>query len=107
MIAPNTQMELTDTDPNQKTSSDETLAFEAEDVTGTLTVEAKDVSRSAMAGAVAKALAQRMALPPNVPWIIRENRTGSYLNENKPIGDQIQTGDRVSLSPKTHLGGRR
>jgi hypothetical protein len=81
-----------------------TLSFEATDVTGMHQVVASDVQRSLPAGAVAKALAVRMSLPDNVPWTLREDSTSAFLNEDKPIGDQIKEGAKVTLSPKTHLG---
>ena len=80
------------------------LQFEARDVTGTHVLEARNVQPATPAGAVASALASRMALPANVPWIIRDDSTGAVLEEEKPIGDQIESGARVVLSPKAHLG---
>jgi hypothetical protein len=47
-----------------------------------------------------------MALPGNVPWALRDEATGAYLDEEKPIGAQIETGSKVTLTPKTHLGGQ-
>jgi len=52
---------------------------------------------------VATALASRMGLPADVPWIIRNDATGAVLEE-RPIGDQIEDGAKVVLSPKAHLG---
>jgi hypothetical protein len=80
------------------------LHFEARDVTGTHVIEARNVQPATPAGAVATALASRMALPPNVPWIMRDDSTGAVLEEEKPIGDQLEAGARVVLSPKAHLG---
>ena len=81
-----------------------TFAFEARDVTGTHVLEARNVQRTAPARAVAAALASRMALPQNVPWILRDDITGAVLEDEKPIGDQIDSGAEVVLSPKAHLG---
>ena len=78
--------------------------FEARDVTGTHVLKARNVQRSTPAGAVASALAARMALPRNVPWMLREDSTGALLDESKPVGDQIESGAKVVLSPKAHLG---
>ena len=82
------------------------VCFEAADVTGTHRVMVDDVQRSLPAGAVAKALASRMSLPENVPWILRDNASSAYLDDEKPIGEQIGTGPDVKLTvtPKTHLG---
>jgi hypothetical protein len=80
------------------------FSFEAGDVTGTHRVTANDVQGSLPAGAVARALASRMALPDNVPWALRDERTSAYLDDARPIGEQIAPGARVTVTPKTHLG---
>lgn len=82
----------------------ETLGFEATDVTGMHHVAARDVQRRLPAGAVARALASRMALPDNVPWALRDEATSAYLDDDRPIGDQIEPEARLTLTPKTHLG---
>jgi len=80
------------------------VSFEAADVTGTHRVIAKQVQRDLPAGAVAKSLAVRMSMPQNVPWALRDDSTSAYLDESRPIGDQIKPGAKVTLTPKTHLG---
>jgi hypothetical protein len=81
------------------------LAFECSDVTGTQTVAVSDVHGAAPAGAVAKALASRMALPDNVPWSLRDDASGKYLEDDAAIGEQVtETGARLTVIPKTHLG---
>lgn len=82
---------------------DGVFSFEAVDVTGTYRVAADDVQRSLPAGAVAKALASRMSLPDNVPWGLR-SEASVFLNDEEPIGDQIEPGTSVTVTPKTHLG---
>ena len=78
--------------------------FEAIDVTGTITLRARGMKPSTPAGTAAHALASRMQLPNNVPWMLRSDDTGAFLTEEGAIGDQIETGDRVVVTPKTHLG---
>ncbi len=80
--------------------------FEAADITGTHLIDARDVQRGTPAGAVAQALAARMDLPQNVPWALRDDRTGNYLDEQRAIGDQVESGEspRLTLVPKAHLG---
>jgi hypothetical protein len=85
-------------------STMEVLSFEAGDVTGTHSVIANDVQRTLPAGMVAKALAARMSLPQNVPWALRNESTSAFLDDDKPIGDQLAPGAKVTLTPKTHLG---
>lgn len=81
----------------------ESFRFRASDVTGTLDLEVADLQRTVPAGALARTLAQRMDLPTNVPWALRDDR-GAYLDEDREIGEQIQADARVTLTPKTHLG---
>ena len=81
-----------------------TFDFDAADVTGTHALRARNVQRSSPAGAVAKALASRMALPQNVPWTLRLDSTGAYLDEEAPIGEQIGADSKVQVVPKAHLG---
>lgn len=80
------------------------FAFEACDVTSTRLLDARNVQRATPAGSVARALAAKMDLPDNVPWTLRNER-GVILDEARPIGDQLETGERVTVTPKTHLGG--
>jgi hypothetical protein len=82
----------------------DTFSFEASDVTGTQTVVASDVQRALPAGAVARSLAAWMKLPDNVPWSLRDESTSAFLDEERPIGEQIQPGAKVTVTPKTHLG---
>jgi hypothetical protein len=82
----------------------ETFGFEATDVTGMHRVEARDVQRKLPAGAVARALASRMALPDNVAWALRDDATSAFLDDDKPIGDQIVPNAHLTVTPKTHLG---
>lgn len=101
---------MLDTDtlsPTTRTSSGNNgngFHFEAADVTGTHLVDARDVQRNTPAGAVAQALAARMGLPQNVPWALRDDRTGNYLDEQRAIGDQIESESRLTVHPKAHLG---
>jgi hypothetical protein len=79
-------------------------SFEVSDVTGMNRVLASDVQRSLPAGEVARALAVRMSLPDNVPWALRNESTSAFLQDDLPIGDQVQEGAQVTITPKSHLG---
>jgi hypothetical protein len=74
------------------------------DVTGTLSLEKENVQGSLPASAVAASLAAEMQLPENVPWGLRNDETSEFLLDDKPIGEQIETGESVTVTPKTHLG---
>jgi hypothetical protein len=79
------------------------LSLELSDVTGTHSVVADDVQHSLPAGAVARAVANQFSLPENVPWSLHDDR-GAFLDDEAPIGDQVTTGTKLWVSPKTHLG---
>ncbi len=83
----------------------ETLRFTATDVTGTHTIEATDVQRDLPAGAVARSIASKMALPDGTPWGLRSDRTSTLLDEDVAIGDQIDNDTEITIFPRTHLGG--
>ena len=85
-------------------SKESEFMLEAIDVTGTITLTTRDMKRSTPAGAAAQTIASRMQLPSNVPWGLRSDATGAFLSEDEAIGDQLKTGDRVVVTPKTHLG---
>ena len=74
----------------------------ATDVTNSLEIEA-DFQASVPAGAAARALAERMELPTDVPWALRDDR-GAFLDDERQLGEQLQSEARVTLTPKTHLG---
>ena len=74
----------------------------ATDVTGSLELEA-ELQASVPAGAVARWLAQRLELPTDVPWALRDDR-GAFLDDERQIGEQLEADARVTIVPKTHLG---
>ena len=79
------------------------LSLELSDVTGSHSLVAEDVQHSLPAGAVARAAANQFSLPENVPWSLHDDR-GAFLDDEAPIGDQVATGAKLWVSPKTHLG---
>jgi hypothetical protein len=81
----------------------ERFSFEVSDVTGTYTMTVTDMQPSLPAGTAAQALASRASLP-DTPWALRDDRTAEFLTDDRPIGEQISPGARVTLTPKTHLG---
>ncbi len=74
----------------------------ATDVTGSLEIEA-DLQPNVPAGTVAQTLAQRLELPTDVPWALRDDH-GAFLDDEREIGEQLETDAKVTLTPKTHLG---
>ena len=95
-------MSIMDTEPLTAAPRSVTLRIRATDVTGSLELDT-ELQPEVPAGAVARTLAQRMELPTDVPWALRDDR-GAYLDEERQIGEQLQPEARVTLTPKTHLG---
>jgi hypothetical protein len=85
--------------------------FDVSDVTGThnlsvtLGGDGRGLQHDLSAADVARALAARMALPDNVPWVLRDEASGAFLDEGRAIGEQLRPGSKVTVTPKTHLGG--
>jgi hypothetical protein len=79
------------------------IKFRAHGVTSTESIEV-EFQRSTPVDAVARSLAEMMAMPTDIPWGLRDDGSSVYLDD-RPIGDQIQPDAAVSLTPKTHLGG--
>ncbi len=86
-------------------SADEngTFSFDTVDVTGTHEAHVSDVDPNLPAQVVARALAARMALPQNVPWSLHDS-SGAFLDDNVSIGEQVKSGETLTVAPKTHLG---
>ncbi len=80
------------------------ISLELADVTGTHSVVANDIQPALPAGAVARAAANRFSLPENVPWALH-NDQGAFLDDEVAIGDQVDSGAKLWVTPKTHLGG--
>jgi len=86
-----------------------TFRFRARDVTGTHDMEVQGIPRGTPSGVVAQSLAARMELPSNVPWSLRNERTGTWLRDDEALDEQVadKPEPRLTLVPKTHLGGGR
>ena len=97
-------IEPTATGKSQSNGHGNRIKFRASDVTGTHVTDVSDFDSELGAGAAARTLAARMELPTNVPWALRDDRTGNYLDEQRSLGEQIESEARLTLSPKTHLG---
>lgn len=84
-----------------------TIRFHARDVTGTHEMDVEGIPRGTASGVVAQSLAARMELPTNVPWSLRNDRTGAWLKDDQALDEQVndKVEARLTLTPKTHLGG--
>ncbi len=79
------------------------LTIDAADVTGTHVATA-NVQRSLPAASVVSSLVKQMALPENVPYGLRDEATGAFLDDEAPIGDQLSPNSKATVTPKVHLG---
>jgi len=79
------------------------LTFEATNVTSTRSMDV-EVERDLPAEDVTRSIASLMALPTDVPWALRDDGSSVYIDPSRPIGDQVEPGARVTVTPKTHLG---
>jgi|KBSSwiStaDraftv2_1062776.scaffolds.fasta_scaffold2333553_2 hypothetical protein len=95
-------MTLMETETLAAAPRSNSLRIRATDVTGSLELEA-ELQPDVPAGAVARMLAQRMELPNDVPWALRDDR-GAFLDDERQLGEQLEADARVTLTPKTHLG---
>ena len=89
--------------PTSPPSPPESLQIYASNVTGTHEMPV-DVIPNLRAGDVTDSIVSLMSLPADVPWALRDDGSSVYLDSERPIGDQIEPGARVTITPKTHLG---
>jgi hypothetical protein len=94
---------MTAASPARTTSSD-VIVFHAANVTGSQEIPV-EFGPDLKAGSVMDSISHRMALPRDVAWSLRDDGSSAYLDEDLPIGDQIEPGAHVTIVPKTHLGG--
>jgi hypothetical protein len=82
---------------------EEPLLLLASNVTGNheLPIE---VGRDLLAADVTASIVSLMSLPTDVPWALRDDGSSAYLDAERPIGEQVEPGARVTITPKAHLG---
>jgi hypothetical protein len=79
------------------------MIFQATNVTGSQSIPV-EVNGGLTVRSVTESIAHRMALPDDVVWALRDDGSSAYLDDTRPIGDQVTPGARVTITPKTHLG---
>jgi len=80
------------------------LAFVATDVTGLRRLEFDSIDGHRTAGEVAMSVASAMDLPTNVPWSLRDQKRARMLEQETPLGGQIDAGTELVVIPRSHLG---
>ncbi|MEE8467001.1 MAG: hypothetical protein V3T22_01005 [Planctomycetota bacterium] len=78
------------------------LSFRASNITGTRELPL-EVRRNSTVADVTSSIADLMALPDDVAWSLRADR-GQFLDEEATIGDLLEPGSHVTITPRTHLG---
>ncbi len=85
-------------------SSSESLTFLVSNVTGSQEIEV-EYTPGLSTRSVTDSIAHRLALPSDVAWQLRDDGSSAYLDEDRSIGDQVDRGAHLTVTPKTHLGG--
>ena len=80
--------------------------FRVRDVTDSMELEVSDVQRGTPASAVAQTMASRLELPGEVTYALRDERSGSWLQDDRALDEQIDQENDVTLrlTPKARLG---
>ena len=82
-----------------------TVSFTARDITGLHEITVDDMPAAAPAGEVARSLANRLNLPANVPWSLRNDTSTEYLKDDLDLASQLpETGAKLTITPRSHLG---
>lgn len=84
--------------------SEEYLEVRAMNISGSRQVELR-VQRRLPAGTLARTAARRLSLPGDSIWALRDESSSAYLDDTRPVGEQVRSGARLRLSPRSHLGG--
>lgn len=83
---------------------DPNLKLRIRDVTGMRQLDSVVVPRDATVETVARALADRMLLPETVAFTLRRDSNTELLSPERTIGEQVESGAELTLTPRAHLG---
>jgi len=91
--------------PTTRSGGSRTVSFTARDIAGLNEITVTDMPGEAPVGDVARSLANRLNLPTDVPWSLRNDRSGEYLKDDADLASQVQeAGAKLTMTPRTHLG---
>jgi hypothetical protein len=76
----------------------------AEDVTGSKLIELEGIDGHRKVSDVAQSLAGELNLPMNSPWALRDEKSARMLDDDLPLGQQIEQDARLTVIPRSHLG---
>ena len=80
------------------------LDFVATDVTGLKRMRFQSVDGHRPASDVATSVATAMDLSTDVPWSLRDETHARMLDQNAPLGGQIDADAELVVIPRSHLG---
>ena len=91
--------------PTTRASGPGTVSLTARDIAGLNEITVTDMPGAAPVGDVARSLANRLNLPTDVPWSLRNDRSGEYLKDDADLASQVpEAGAKFTITPRTHLG---
>jgi hypothetical protein len=79
-----------------------TLAVTATDVTGTMEMPV-EIPNDLSGLDAAQSIAALMLLPED-DWVLRDNRTGAYVQDEDRVGEKLSPGASVTVTTRAHLG---
>ncbi len=88
----------------QRASMVDPLSFSVSDVTGLHTLDFENVDGHRSVSDVATSIASLMDLPTNIPYALRDDTRAKMLVDDAPLGNQVDLGAKLVLTPKVHLG---
>jgi hypothetical protein len=87
----------------REASDNDSISLTFTDVTGMRELSA-EFPRATPVRSVTQTVVNRLSLSSNTPWQLRSDRTSAYLADDASIGSQIGPSERVTVTPKAHLG---
>ena len=95
-------MSVTTAEPMK--SVNDPLSFTVTDVTGLKRFEFDDVDGHRTVSDVASSVAVAMDLPSELPYALRDEQRARMLQQEEPLGQQIDTSADLVVIPRSHLG---
>lgn len=89
-------------DPSGESGGVATLELRATNITGTRELPLR-VGRDLPVRDLTSSIAELMSLPDDVAWALRADR-GQFLDDRATIGQALEPGAHVTITPRTHLG---
>jgi len=88
--------------PSSEASSDLFSVF-ARNVMGTYVLPL-EIDRGVPVADLTRSIVEMMSLPDDCVWDLRDEGSSAFLDPSRPVGEQVEAGARLTVTPKTHLG---